>query len=98
MVNSLSVSANTKGKHRLILDLRFVNHCIPKEKVNFEDLKVAVQYLSIGGFIFSFDLNLGYLFQIFRNQYIATYSKMKVEGFHVFLCPMDTQMPCWLIL
>ena len=39
-VNPLSVSIQSSGKKRLILDLRFVNKHVWKQKVKFEDLKV----------------------------------------------------------
>ena len=59
VVNPLAVSTN-KGKKRLILDLRYVNNHLWKEKVKFEDWKVFQNYLSRDGFIFNFDLKLGY--------------------------------------
>ena len=39
VINPLSVSTQTSGKRRLILDLRFVNQFIFKQKVKFEDYK-----------------------------------------------------------
>ena len=43
---SLSVSVQSSGKKRLILDLRFVNRHVRKQKVKFEDLKVALIILT----------------------------------------------------
>ena len=59
VVSPLSVSTN-KGKTRLILDLRYVNLHVWKERVKFEDWKVFLNYLSKEGSIFSFDLKSGY--------------------------------------
>ena len=44
-VNPLSVSMQFSGKKRLILDLRFINMHLWKKSVNFEDLRVALNYL-----------------------------------------------------
>ena len=60
VINPLSVSVNSEGKPRLILDLRHVNSCIPKAKVRIEDWKVFLQYLSRGGYMYKFDLKSGY--------------------------------------
>ena len=59
VINPLSVSVNSEGKPRLILDLRHVNSYIPKAKFRMEDWKVFLQYLSRGGFMYKFDLKLG---------------------------------------
>ena len=40
VINSLSVSINSPGKKRLILNLRHVNTHVYKYKMNFEDWKV----------------------------------------------------------
>ena len=59
-VNRLSIAVQSSGKKRLILDLRFVNKHIWKQKVKFEDLKVALNYFDKGHFMFSFDIKSGY--------------------------------------
>ena len=59
VVNPLSVSSN-KDKKRLILDLRYVNRHLEKQKVRFEDWKVFQNYLTRDGFLFKFDLKSGY--------------------------------------
>ena len=51
VISPLSVSVNSEGKPRLILDLRHVNSCIPKAKFRMEDWKVFLQYLSRGGYM-----------------------------------------------
>ena len=41
------------------MDLRFVNKHIWKQKVKFEDFKVALNYFDKGYFMFSFDIESG---------------------------------------
>ena len=60
VINPLSMSVNSEGKPRLILDFRHVNACIPKAKFKMEDWKIFLQYLSRGGYMYKFDLKLGY--------------------------------------
>jgi hypothetical protein len=60
IVNPLSVSTQSSGKKRLILDLRYVNQFLWKEKITFDDTKVAMDYFQKGDFMISFDLKSGY--------------------------------------
>ena len=60
VINPLSVSTQSSGKRRLILDLRFVNQFIVKQKVKFEDYKTALDLFQYGGYACSFDLKSGY--------------------------------------
>ena len=60
VVNPLSVSIQPCGKKRLILDLRHVNKCLVKQRVKYEDWKVAIAYFAKDSFMFSFDLKSGY--------------------------------------
>ena len=60
VVNPLSVVVNRSGKKRLILDLHEVNLHVWKDKVKFEDFKVALTYFKKTGFMFKFDLKSGY--------------------------------------
>ena len=55
VVNPLSVSIQSCGKKRLILDLRHVNKHIWKEKFKFEDITNACVYLPSDHFMFKFD-------------------------------------------
>jgi hypothetical protein len=59
-INPLTVSINSNGKERLILDLRHVNKCIKKQKFKFEGSKEALQYAKRGKLIIKFDLKSGY--------------------------------------
>lgn len=60
VVNPLSVSAQANGKLRLILDLRYINQYLWKNKVKFEDWNQALAYFNKGDFMFTFDLKSGY--------------------------------------
>ena len=59
VVNPLSVSIQSTGKKRLILDLRHVNKHIWKKKFKFEDTRNASIYLPTVIFMFKFDINSG---------------------------------------
>ena len=60
IVNPLSVSIQSSGKKRLILDLRHVNLFVYKQKFKCEDLRVALSIISRGFSLFKFDLKSGY--------------------------------------
>ena len=60
VVNPLSVSVQPNGKKRLILDLRYVNKCIRKDRIKYEDWKVVLSYFEKDGYMFCFDLKSGY--------------------------------------
>lgn len=60
VVNPLTVSVQSSGKKRLILDLRQVNEYIEKVHVKFEDMRTALMFLQKGGYVFKFDLKSGY--------------------------------------
>ena len=60
VVNPLSVSIQSSGKKRLILDLRHVNQSIWKQKFKCEDWRFLLSYVNKGDFLFSFDLKSGY--------------------------------------
>ena len=60
VVNPLSVSIQSSGKKRLILDLRHVNQFIWKQKFKCEDWRVLLSYVNKGDYLVSFDLKSGY--------------------------------------
>lgn len=62
MVNPLTVSVPASGKKRLILDLREVNKHVWKEKVKYEDIKVALAFLEQGFHMIKFDITSAYHF------------------------------------
>ena len=57
VVNPLCVAIQSNGKNRLILDLRYVNKHLTKQKIKFEDWKIAFQKAA---YMISFDLKSGY--------------------------------------
>ena len=61
MVNPVTISVPASGKKRLILDLREVNKHFWKEKVKYEDIKVALAFLERGFHIIRFDITSAYL-------------------------------------
>jgi hypothetical protein len=58
VVNPLTVSINSKGKERLILDLRHVNKQVVLNKIKFKNWITLKQYATKGGFGFVFFLYL----------------------------------------
>ena len=60
MINPLSVSVQSCGKKRLILDLRYVNQHIFKQRIKFEDWRVRLDYFEKGSHSTKFDLKSGY--------------------------------------
>ena len=60
IVNPLSVSIQPCGKKRLILDLRHVNRSLIKQRIKYEDWKIAMAYFAKDSYMFSFDLKSGY--------------------------------------
>ena len=60
VINPLTVSENKVGKLRLILDLRYVNKCLFRNKFRLEDLSQARSLIDCGSFLFSFDIKSAY--------------------------------------
>ena len=60
IVNPWSVSIQPCGKKRLILDLRHVNSSLMKQRIKYEDWKIALGYCAKDLYMFSFDLKSGY--------------------------------------
>ena len=61
VINPLSVSINSSGIKRLILDLRYVYTHVCKDEIKFEDWKCFEHYLEgKKGYLFKFDLKNGY--------------------------------------
>ena len=61
IVNPLSVSIDSSGKKRLILDLGYVNMHLVKDKIKFDDWKCFENYLLANkGYLLKFDLKNGY--------------------------------------
>ena len=60
VVNPLSVSENGSHKLRLILDLRYVNKHVFKDKIKFGDWKIMQDFLEPTDLLFKFDISQGY--------------------------------------
>ncbi|CAC5407366.1 unnamed protein product [Mytilus coruscus] len=60
VVKPLSVAVQSSGKKRLILDLSELNVFIKKERIKFEDWKVALNYFTKDCYQYKFDLKSGY--------------------------------------
>ena len=60
VVNPLSVSENGSQKLRLILDLRYVNKHVFKDKIKFDDWKIMQDFLEPTDLLFKFDTRQGY--------------------------------------
>ena len=61
VVSPLTVSVQSNGKKRLILDSRLVNEYMNKVSVKYEDnMRTALIFLRKGGYAFKFDLKSGY--------------------------------------
>ena len=56
----LSVVSNNSGKLRLVLNLRYLNQFLWKEKFKYEDLRVAMLMFQPDDYMFTFDLKSGY--------------------------------------
>lgn len=56
IINPLSVSVQNCGKKRLILDLRYVNQHVFKQRFKFEDWRVAQDFFEKGYFLLSLTL------------------------------------------
>jgi hypothetical protein len=61
-VNPLTVSIQSNGKKRLILDLREVNVHLWKQSVKYDDLRLALLYLEKGFWMIKFDIHSAYHF------------------------------------
>ncbi|CAC5361374.1 unnamed protein product [Mytilus coruscus] len=60
VVNPLTVSASDGRKKRIILDLRHVNKHLWKSSVKFEDVRIAMQFITNNSFCFQFDIVSAY--------------------------------------
>ena len=56
----LSVVENSTGKLRLVINLRYLNKYLWKQKFKYEDLRTAMLLLERNDYLFSFDLKSGY--------------------------------------
>ena len=50
----LSVVSNSKGKQRLVLDLRYINHFLPDRKFKYEGFSLVPSLFCCGVFFFCY--------------------------------------------
>ena len=55
----LLVVSSSSGKQRLVINLRYINRYLWKDKFKYEDMHSAPAYFEVGHFINTFDLKLG---------------------------------------
>ena len=60
VINPLSVSVQSSGKKRLILDLRLVNKHLWKQSVKYEDLRTVLTYLEKDFWMIKFDIHTAF--------------------------------------
>ena len=60
VVNPLSVSENGSQELQLILDLRYVNKHMFKDKIKFDDWKIMQDFLEPTDLLFKSDISQGY--------------------------------------
>ena len=56
----LQVVTNAKGKHRLVIDLRYINQYLHLSKFKYEGLNLIPSLFQAGYFVITFDLKSGY--------------------------------------
>ena len=56
----LSVMSNSMGKQRLVINLRYLNRHLWRDKFKYEDMPIAMLLFQLGDYVFSFDLKPGY--------------------------------------
>ena len=56
----LSVVSNSSGKQRLVINLRYLNQFLWKDKFKYEDMRIAMLMFQKGDYLFLFDLKSGY--------------------------------------
>ena len=81
------MSVQNQGKKRLILDLRYENKHIFKQKIKFEDWKTAINYFGTGKFFTKFDFKNGYHYvEIFpaHQPFLGVFWPSGKENFYMF--------------
>ena len=94
VINPLSVSENSAGKKRLILDLRYINEHLYKDKIKFDDWKCFENYLEhTDGYAFKFDLkSASYHVDVFEEHQTYLGFSRKINNILKFF--VFTVLPC----
>lgn len=93
----LIVVTSRKGKKRLVINLRYVNDYLIKEKFKYEDMRTACNLFQKGDFLLTFDLKSGY-HHIGINQGSQTFLGFEWRGeFFVFtVLPFGLSTACFV--
>ena len=60
IVSPPTVAKNSRNKPRLILNLRYVNSFVYKDKIKFDDWRTMQDFVDKKGFLYKFDISKGY--------------------------------------
>ena len=60
IVSPFTVTKSSHNKPRLILDLRYVNSFVYKDKIKFDDWRTMQDFVDKKGFLYKFDISKGY--------------------------------------
>lgn len=92
IINPLTVSVQSSGRKRLILDLRHINLHVFKQKFKCEGLHTIKDIFSQDYFVFSFDLKSGYhhvdIFRIIGNfwHFRGILAQIVLDIFNLLCC------------
>ena len=86
VVNPLTVSVQSSGKKRLVLDLRHVNKYVDRQKVKFEGVHEALFFANNAKYMYKFDLRHGYHHLNIHNDQLKYlgFSWKQNQIFHVY--------------
>ena len=96
----LSVVANTQGKLRLVLNLRYLNQFLWADRFKYEDLRVAMLMFQKGDYLFTFDLKSGYhhvdIYEPHRKYLGFSWLQQGFTQFYVFaVLPFGLSTACY---
>ena len=96
----LSVVTNQEGKCRLVLNLRYLNQYLRKDRFKYEDLRIAMLMLNKNDFLFKFDLKSGYhhldIFEPHQSYLGFTWEWNSTQSYFVFtVLPFGLSTACY---
>ena len=96
----LSVVTNQEGKCRLVLNLRYLNQYLRKDRSKYEDLRIAMLMLNKNDFLFKFDLKSGYhhldIFEPHQSYLGFTWEWNNTQSYFVFtVLPFGLSTACY---
>uniref|UniRef100_A0A1X7UTU3 CCHC-type domain-containing protein n=1 Tax=Amphimedon queenslandica TaxID=400682 RepID=A0A1X7UTU3_AMPQE len=93
----LLVVTSRSGKQRLVINLRYINKFLWKDKFKYEDMHTALAYFEVGHFVNTFDLKSGYHhIDIYRDfqQYLGF--QWEGEYFPFTVLPFGLSTACYV--